>query len=410
MPREKIEALEAQLKSQGEPLRIADLKPELIPDAENAAPFYLQAYALLEALEFEGENLFYYKTGYGVEKIGEERREGLLTLLADPVYQEAMALVDEATSRPSCQFEVDYEAEARNLLIPHVSPLLGLASLIKVQVAVQLERGESTELPAALARLNGLALRLETEPFLISQLVRIAMIALYTETLTESLAKIEPSTALLQEIKSQLSRFPEEVISYNWITGERVFMLDFWRSGDYLKENGLEFKDIWDEVDSFSEGVMYLGAYLVPVWDELYFYERMLEMASLYTRPYHQIDWAREDQRFEEIPTPYFLSREALNIRRVREKMTSAKAYLQLAKAGVALYEIRLETGAFPEDLSGIPKEDCKDPFVGTSLNYAKTPDGFRLYSVGPNQIDEGGVKDRKTKEDDLLWRHPYGQ
>ena len=153
---------------------------------------------------------------------------------------------------------------------------------------------------------------------------------------------------------------------------------------------------------------MYLGAYLLPVWDELYFYERMLEMASLYTRPYHQIDLAREYRRSEEIPTSYFLSRGSLDFRRALQSMTSAKAYLQLAKAGVALYEIRLETGAFPEDLSGIPKEDCVDPFVGTSLHYEKTPDGFRLYSVGPNQIDEGGVKDRKTKEDDLLWRHPY--
>ncbi|WFB37038.1 hypothetical protein P3T73_04600 [Kiritimatiellota bacterium B12222] len=408
LPQNKINDVEAQMEAQGVPMRLVDLAPEAVPEELNAAPLYLEAYHLLESLTLEGENLFYYKTGYGVEKVGEERLEGLLTLLADPVYAQAMALIDEATQLPYCQFDLNYHLEAHEIFVPHVTWLMGLSSLLHVQLEVKLERGDASELTNSLARLNGLALRLGDEPITISQLVRIANIAIYTDALAYALSMTEPSVEFLQEVQRQLSRFPEEVIHSGWMTGERIFYLDYGQSGNYYDENGIGITDIWDNSSSLSEGMMCLTAALVPVWDKLYYYEHMLEVESTFAVPYAQIDWVQYEQRLAEVPDPFFFSADALDMRQLLESMPKAKVKVQLAKVAVALHQIRLETGAFPDELSEHTQLDLIDPFVARPFQYEKTEEGFRLYSVGPNQTDDGGVKERKSRKDDLLWSYPY--
>ncbi|MGA0367999.1 MAG: hypothetical protein ACO3N7_00950 [Kiritimatiellia bacterium] len=284
---------------------------------------------------------------------------------------------------------------------------MNLASLMKVQIQVQLERGETSDLSASLNRLNGLAQRLEDEPFLISQLVRIAMITLYTDAVSKVLAGMEPHPELYLEIKDQLSRFPEPVVAYDWINGERIYMLAAWRSGSYLDMSGLTFEDLLDEIRSVSDGLTYLAAPLCRVWDEWFFYQTLSDVAIRYQKPYPEIDWLREERLFSEIPALYFLSRGLSHFRKVRGKIAEAEAHLQLARTGLALYESRLGAGTFPDDLSGISDAEREDPFTAKSLKYEKTEAGFRLYSLGPNRIDDGGIKDRKSGADDLLWTDP---
>jgi|GEM_PF-1659454 len=165
-----------------------------------------------------------------------------------------------------------------------------------------------------------------------------------------------------------------------------------------------------DEFSSLSDVVIYLGALLFPVWDELYLYEKMLEMESLYELPYAQIDWTHVDRLIEEIPVFYQMSADSLDMRSALGSLTNVQAHLLLSKVAVALYQVRLQEGVFPDDLSELAYLDLVDPFVGTFFQYEKTEHGFRLYSLGRNQIDDGGLRDRRSKKDDLLWSHPYIQ
>lgn len=59
LPRNKIDTLDAKLQAEGAPIRLADLAPEPVPEDENAAPLYLEAYRLLQSIKFEGEDIFY---------------------------------------------------------------------------------------------------------------------------------------------------------------------------------------------------------------------------------------------------------------------------------------------------------------------------------------------------------------
>jgi hypothetical protein len=45
----------------------------------------------------------------------------------------------------------------------------------------------------------------------------------------------------------------------------------------------------------------------------------------------------------------------------------------------------------------GLPSDVITDPFDGQPLRVKKLPQGWLIYSVGPNGIDDGGVLDNKT-------------
>lgn len=80
-----------------------------------------------------------------------------------------------------------------------------------------------------------------------------------------------------------------------------------------------------------------------------------------------------------------------------------------LAKTGFALAAYYSDKGTFPEDLySLIPsylKEIPTDPFSGEPLIYKITDGGYALYSIGPNQKDDGGYEDYDSiREGDLNW------
>jgi hypothetical protein len=88
----------------------------------------------------------------------------------------------------------------------------------------------------------------------------------------------------------------------------------------------------------------------------------------------------------------------------------------------IAVLRYKKEKGSYPENLqqlldTGYIKELPPDPFSGKPLTYKKTDDGFTLYSVGLNFIDDGGqvaredsgiVKRWADKGDAVFW--PVGK
>ena len=76
----------------------------------------------------------------------------------------------------------------------------------------------------------------------------------------------------------------------------------------------------------------------------------------------------------------------------------------RLSTISLALSAYRAERSAYPERLSELsPKyiaELPKDPFGG-EFNYNRRENGFRLYSIGPHEIDDGG------KADDIIIEFP---
>ena len=66
-------------------------------------------------------------------------------------------------------------------------------------------------------------------------------------------------------------------------------------------------------------------------------------------------------------------------------------AALRDTQALLAAIEIRHKTGSYPADISQIPGKWI-DPFTGKPLLLKRAGEGIRIYSIGPNGKDDGGL------------------
>jgi hypothetical protein len=79
-------------------------------------------------------------------------------------------------------------------------------------------------------------------------------------------------------------------------------------------------------------------------------------------------------------------------------KSESATAYSRLARVALALAAYRVEHGRYPDALSDLSPQDIAnvpdDPFADAYFKYAPAGDGYKLYSIGPDMLDNGGAGD----------------
>jgi len=82
----------------------------------------------------------------------------------------------------------------------------------------------------------------------------------------------------------------------------------------------------------------------------------------------------------------------AANAQEAEDRAVQSQANLRVA---IALAGYRAQHGSYPESLKQLAPEMLKqipaDLFAGKPLNYRRTPDGYLLYSIGPNEQDDGG-------------------
>lgn len=83
-------------------------------------------------------------------------------------------------------------------------------------------------------------------------------------------------------------------------------------------------------------------------------------------------------------------------------------AYLSVTEAYLAILRYRAKNGDFPVQLADVGSA-WTDPFTGATLVYKRTWTGFRVYSVGPNRVDDGGIAPRESDKtvDDIVALYP---
>lgn len=82
----------------------------------------------------------------------------------------------------------------------------------------------------------------------------------------------------------------------------------------------------------------------------------------------------------------------------------------------ISIEKYRKEKGFLPEKIEKIKIPDNRmiDPYSDKMLNYKKEKGGYKIWSVGENGIDEGGVylscsekrkmRYRLDEKDDIVW------
>jgi len=331
-----------------------------------------------------------------------------------------------AANRPYSGFPVDY-TKGFAVRVPHLSYLLRFAQVYHLRAIAALEAGDTASALRDLRTLDRMQAAIRSEPLLISYLVRIAIIELLMQSVWECSVEHFWNEDQLREIQAMLARI-DLIVDYGRVVrGERAVsntMYEKFRArrlgigsiiSEYLPElerpRQFSIFAFWP-----NEAVMCQN----QAWNERWVQDYVLPVIDASA---HRIYPARQKEAVrvndETRPTPYnVLSKlTARSTDSLAMKTGATQVAIDEAVVGCALERFRLRTGQFPNALDALVPDYLPaiphDLIGGAPLRYQRKSDGnYLLYSIGWNEVDDGGVilpksaqhSGRDNEKGDWVW------
>jgi hypothetical protein len=353
-------------------------------------------------------------------------------LLALSKYDPAIEELRQASQLPYSRFPLDYDTDdPAEILLPHLAVLKQCSLALQLRAIAELQNGQSEK---ALDDVK-LALRLtdsvRTEPFIITHLVRIAILQITLQPVWEGLAEHKWSDAQLAELDSELSK-PDFLADYEFsVRSERAEHI---KIVDWMEQKRSRFLELFNVIDNdYKKTVNRFGLsveiYLMP---KGWYYQSEIVLSKVQQQwvspmvndPQQTVSpqAARESVAAVSLLRPNGVNLFARLLLPELGKYAERAAYGQtaanLARVAIALERYHLMHGDYPESLDALAPQFINklphDIIGGQPLHYRHTSDDqFVLYSVGWNETDDGGVvgltKDGGVDRDtgDWVWRYP---
>jgi len=409
----KLRRVYADLKNDNRPMKKADVIPPEVPDTENAALLYESAALLLKAQPAPEGNLLVYLGGLSdkfIKKtIEPDKLVELKQLIEQDVVTQALSIVEQGIQRRSCRFDHDYNAGI-NTLLPNLPLLRRLTFILSAKARIEARAGN----PDNAWNMARIQLRLAdatmNEPIIVPQLVRNAIIRMACRTIQELCAIAPPNEKQYRSIQELLSGFDDIAPMVRAIDGERL-LIGEWAFN--LPKNELNKLSADNEYQEDIPGIIYRLIVLRIKFKPLFLADRaayvrfMHKSIQLMEEPY-SLD--QEDIVQMEIEETHYMMTKILApaIFRVKDIYCQTIAGLRITRAGLALLQYKQSRNALPETLEALNIENIEDPFLAKPLIYKPQGQDFILYSVGPDEKDNGGSpKQKKQKTDwDIVWSY----
>lgn len=335
----------------------------------------------------------------------------LHTVLAenDELLAEAYALANGGGPLYPLDFSQGY-----NLPLPHLSTIRAMARLLQASAISRAHSGDGAGASADILAGLRLATRLEEEPLIISQLVRVAIDAVMYQGVVESF----PPGKIPPELMAQLSEhygardLPGTLTAMWQMEGNMgvEFMSGImnggWQSG---QEQLREFFPHSEFPGSDWAATIYASPFARP-WqhlDMIAFGRAMNEFEPTLALPFYEarpiVDEIQE--RINNLPRTRAVTQGLVPaMMAIHRNMARAQTYQHLLLLGASIESYANENGTYPthlDDLQG--GASVIDPHTGAPFQYRVNGDSFQLYSVGPDLEDDGGEHD--LLHGDIVWR-----
>jgi hypothetical protein len=353
----------------------------------------------------------------------------------DPTLEE----LRQDAELPYSRFPLDYDTENKAaIVLPHLAALKRCAQVLALRATAELQTGQSDRALADITLIQRLTEAIHSEPFLISHLVRIAMVQLALQPVWEGLADHRWTGAQLTALDADLAKL-------DFLTGyKRGMHCELVFQGahlDYLQMHPGKYLELFNEGGgegskmSAAEGALAILMQLHLAPSGWLYQNRLncalamekyyLPVADVQSRTFNPAlarrgdDYMGNESRHS---TPYnVLARQFLPaLGTAGRRFALAQGDVDLARVAMALERYRLAQGRYPGSLDPLAPqyigEVPHDVIGGQPLHYRLTDDGrFVLYSVGWNETDDGGVvgltKGKPPTQDiakgDWVWRYP---
>jgi hypothetical protein len=320
-------------------------------------------------------------------------------------YRPVMDELQTASRRPYARFNIHYTDKDQNpaaILLPHLAVVKRTAMIFQLRASAELALGRMDEAWADVKTALYIGDSVKDEPFLISGLVRIAVLRLSLERpVWDGLAGHQWSDAQLAELEQRLGGIDMLAEYGHGIRGERG-----------LHNTGLEYlRTHRKELNNLEESATPFFSWVIPSG---WFYQNQLVLNRLHQEiNLPQVDAAKhrvypagpsgsEDalinqELYRGFPPYRFFARLLFpKLAKAQMKFAHAQTLVDEAMVACALERYRLAHGEFPQTLDALVPQFIQkipnDVFTGEPLKYQRNADGrFLLYSVGWNGTDDGG-------------------
>jgi hypothetical protein len=350
-------------------------------------------------------------------------------LVALSKYDSTIEELRRAAALPTSRFPLNYDnGEPFSILLPHLAPSKGCAIVLRLRALSELEVDRSDAALADVALALRLTEKIRSEPFLISHLVRIAMVQITVQPIWEGLAKHRWTDAQLSALDQQLAGFDFFADFQAAMRGECVCLV---ASTEYLRRhpeklsNMGNYSENANDQNDFPEFV----ACMIPSG---WFYQNQLRSAKFILEKFMPIADTQQrtvspylvrqaEESLQAMPvTPYsVLCKKFLpSLGNCVRKFALAQNTVNLTRIACALERYHLVKQKYPDTLDALAPEFLpkvpRDPIGGQPLHYRLTDDGqFIVYSVGWDEKDDGGsvVLNKgggvNQEKGDWVWRYP---
>ena len=356
-------------------------------------------------------------------------------------HEPALAQLDEALARPHSQFPVKATVQIPSgILLPHLANLKAITSLLCLRATARLEAGQSDDALRDVERAWQLCESVEREPFVISQLVQIAMQAI-------TLGAVAHGTAGHRWEDRHLRRLEELLRSANklknWqfsVRSEAAFMVDHLskmeRDRAVAEKVVIQLEDLTGPTgERVLKNSLSLNRWVVRLAPAGWYYQWLAReetvmlnsLAPTFVNPERcRVSWQNQPG-----PPPKLWFDRWWPLRNVEgplSKNAAKCARLQTnlvhGRIACALERHWLRHRAYPEKLDALVPEFLDriphDIFDGQPMRYRREGEqGFVLWSVGFDGKDDNagplhfaGNQGGSVGEElgDLVWRYPQAR
>lgn len=412
---------------------INGLIPAEIPDSENGALVYREAFKIRDSLsEKYTRALQYIENPAKFNKASlEDKTKFADIILNDPDFAKFYHLLEKA-SQMKCQFlkRKDYTEGIALVTTSHLMPIKSCAGILSTKSRIEAGAGMSDKALATCLTALRMAGSTSTEPYLISQLVRMASDVTTLDSIDEVINKggVNPElyASIIKEIdserkcdKAQFALEGERVIVVNWLEQIVDKLEQDEKMGVKSSEAGVLYSK--EVISNFaSEKEIKKTEELIRANPKKFYVDQiasyrqiMSEAIAIFKEPYSKAitDFRSLDEKIKNLPENVALAKMLITpFSRLYVHEKKVNAYLGAAELGLAnrLYKNKYGNfaGSLDQLVPGFLPSLPLDPFTGKSYIYKKKDKGFIIYSLAENLKDDGGeYQGIKSSENyDIAW------
>ena len=367
-----------------------------VPDNENSAIKMAGAFALMTNYNDRRSNeVAAIKFPARKDTLTPEQLELLSGCLA--MNSNVLVQAGEAVKLPRCRYPMDLSWGAATPM-PHLAKLKKLSLLAEYQTLL-----DTYNSAAAISVIIGMARTLDTEPSIISKLVRIAILNMAEIALERRLNAGGLDEVELNHLGQLFAEAAKTNQMSNGLIGERAAFMRYFR---------MSFAEIKKLANDSEKNLSEQGGLPIPgaqpfIFKLTGFFERDLRfylqgmetnisLASTFPKNISMITNVEEQISQTSRRNYYILSSMLLPaLGNTIIKESNGLAQVRTAQAALAVERFRLAHGRLPENLNELVPQFFSavpiDPFDGAPLRYHRLAKGYVIYSVGRDGHDDGG-------------------